>query len=75
MEGITTPLKMNLVNGFNMLKTSGKNVLNPRKLGAIIECAATAPSVKGKAYSDDTYCEESIQIRTHGRTASCNNTL
>ena len=37
--GITTPLKMNLVNGFNMLKASGQLVLSPRKLRA---CSSAA---------------------------------
>ena len=41
------------MNRFNKLKASGQLVLCTRKLEAIIDCAATAPSVKGKAYSDD----------------------
>ena len=53
MDGITMPLKLNLVNGFNKLKASQQLILCTRKLEAIIDCAATVPSVKGKAYSDD----------------------
>ena len=38
-------------DGLKKLMLSGKLLLTPKKKGAIIDCAAIAPEVKGKAFS------------------------
>ena len=50
-KGTDCPLRKSLEIGFSGLKSKKFLVLPPRKLGAIIDCAATAPQVKAKAYS------------------------
>ena len=46
-----SPLRKVLEKGFSDLRSKGFINLPPRKLGAIVDCASTAPQVKAKAFS------------------------
>ena len=46
-----SPLRNTMEDGLKKLSTSGKLLLPPKKKGAIVDCVAIAPEVKGKAFS------------------------
>ena len=47
-------------DGLKKLMLSGKLLLTPKKKGAIIDCAAIAPEVKGKAFSSPLIKKEFV---------------